>query len=430
MNPDPALRGEATRPLAAAVASNPAPLDPAPMNAALVNAATLDAAGAFLAALPVFSDFGEVADPRHYLPLPEGWMLALADVVSSGEAVAAGRYKMVNMAGAAVITAVLNALGRADAPFVFGGDGAVVAVPGEAAAQVAAALGRVARWIEEDLDLRMRVALVPVAAPRAEGLDVQVARFATSADLSFAMFAGGGSAWAEAQMKAGRFAVAAAPPGARPDLDGLSCRWSPFAARNGQIVSVIAVPVAGGDPDAFARLVADVAGIAARYEGTGNPLPREGPRPAIRLRGLGAEIRARAPPGRRLGAALRVAGELALTVVSHRTGLAWGRFDARAYTAQMVANTDFRKFDDGLKMTIDVDEAGRADIAGLLEAAERAGVATFGMHAQDSALVTCIVPSAVRRDHIHFIDGGTGGYAQAALRMKEKRAGGGPAIPA
>ena len=64
-----------------------------------------------------------------YRPLPEGWALAVADVVSSTEAIAAGKYKSVNMAGASVITAVLNVLEGSDYPFVFGGDGAVIAVP-------------------------------------------------------------------------------------------------------------------------------------------------------------------------------------------------------------------------------------------------------------------------------------------------------------
>ncbi len=53
---------------------------------------------------------------------------------SSGrrKAIADGRYKAVNMAGASVISALLNGLGRRDLPFVFGGDGALVALPGGA----------------------------------------------------------------------------------------------------------------------------------------------------------------------------------------------------------------------------------------------------------------------------------------------------------
>jgi hypothetical protein len=46
----------------------------------------------------------------------------------------------------------------------------------------------------------MRVALVPVKDIRAQGLDVRVARFGPSSNLSYAMFSGGGLGWADAAM--------------------------------------------------------------------------------------------------------------------------------------------------------------------------------------------------------------------------------------
>ncbi|HBY28862.1 MAG TPA: adenylate cyclase, partial [Bradyrhizobium sp.] len=71
----------------------------------------------------------------------------------------------------------------------------------------------------------LRVALVPMSAIRAAGFDVRVARFGPSANLSYAMFSGGGLAYADAAMKRGEFAVDPAPPGTQPDLSGLSCRF-------------------------------------------------------------------------------------------------------------------------------------------------------------------------------------------------------------
>ncbi len=367
--------------------------------------------------LPVFTAFEDVADPARYQPLPDGWALAVADVVSSGAAIAAGKYKMVNMAGAAVISAVLNALGQNDYPFVFGGDGAAVAVPPEGVEATRAALAAVARWITEELGLTMRTALVPVADIRAAGLDVLVARYQASSEMTFAMFAGGGSAWAEAQMKAGRFAVAPAPPGTRPDLTGLSCRWDPVAATKGQILSVIAVP--GADAVAFRTLVADVVALA-NAAGGGRPLPEQGPRPRLYFGGMDAEARAQAPKGQRWKVKIGVIIAVILSTVLHRLNLTLGGFNVRAYARDVAANTDFRKFDDGLKMTIDIDAKGAAAIEARLEVASQSGVCRYGLHRQDSALVTCIVPSPMTRDHMHFVDGAAGGYAEAAAAMKAK----------
>lgn len=376
----------------------------------------------FLSALPLFSEFEDVADISRYRALPDDWVLAVADVVSSSVAIGQGRYKMVNMAGAAVITAVVNAVGQKGCPFVFGGDGATIAVPPEGVAAARRALAEVARWISEDLELQMRTAIVPVAAIRAGGRDVRVARYHASDNVSFAMFAGGGSVWAEAQMKQGAFVVEMAAPGSRPDLAGLSCRWNPIRARNGQIVSIIAVPATDATADAFRGVVSDVLAIANETDTTGNPLPDNGPQPVLHFGGVAAEVKATAPHGKRLMARINVVVAILLTVFLHRTNLTLGGFNARRYGRDVAQNSDFRKYDDGLKMTIDINASQFSRLEACLEAAAAKGICRFGLHRQDAALVTCVVPSIMTSDHIHFIDGAAGGYTQAASQMKAKSA--------
>src|SRR5581483_9656992 len=165
------------------------------------------ATDAFYGRIPVFRGFTKLMDPKLYVPLPDDWTIGVADIVESTKAIAAQRYKAVNMAGAAVLAAVANALAGREFPFVFGGDGASFAVAPDDLATAREALAATATWVREDLDLAMRVALVPVSAIRAQGLDVRVARFGPSANLSYAMFTGGGLGWAEAAMKRGEFAV-------------------------------------------------------------------------------------------------------------------------------------------------------------------------------------------------------------------------------
>ena len=174
----------------------------------------------FLATVPSFARFGQILEPQLYAALPDDWVVGLADVVSSTQAIEAGHYKNVNMAGAAVIAAVSNALGNAPYPFVFGGDGASFALPSDRAAAARQALACTAAFVVEVYGLELRVAEVPVAAIRAAGFDIRVARFAASRDLNYAMFSGGGLAWAETRMKAGEFSIPPGPLGCRPDLSG------------------------------------------------------------------------------------------------------------------------------------------------------------------------------------------------------------------
>ena len=86
----------------------------------------------FYSGIPVFRGFDRLMDPALYSPLPDDWFIGIADIVESTKAIAQARYKAVNMAGAAVIAAITNALEGREFPFVFGGDGASFAVsPGD-----------------------------------------------------------------------------------------------------------------------------------------------------------------------------------------------------------------------------------------------------------------------------------------------------------
>jgi hypothetical protein len=376
----------------------------------------------FLDTVPVFDDFEGVTNLENYRPLPDDWALVAGDIVNSTGAIRAGSYKMVNMAGAAIISALVNALGNQQLPFVFGGDGATVAIPPSGIEAARAAIAAVRTWTDEEMGLEMRAAIVPLMEIRRAGRDVFVARFKASEHASYAMFAGGGASWAEARMKEGLFSVARAPANSRPDLKGLSCRWSPIPSRHGQIVSVIAVPADGGDSAAFRDLIRAIVTIASSEERGGHPVPADGPKPGLTRQSLELEARAQAPKGQRFKPRLNAVVQYILG-----NGLAWlnmklGDFDGRRYKSDVSDNSDFRKFDDGLKMTIDVDATRLARIEALLEQAAAQGVCRYGLHRQENALITCFVLNPMQRDHMHFIDGAAGGYALAAARLKEKAA--------
>ncbi|MGN7957077.1 DUF3095 domain-containing protein [Agrobacterium radiobacter] len=377
----------------------------------------------FLAGLPVFRHFEDVADPALYRALPPGWGLAIADIIDSTAAIGTGRYKAVNMAGAAVISGVSNSLGRHDLPFVFGGDGAAVAVPPQGLPVARAALSNVQRWVKDDLDLAMRVALVPVEDIRKNGFDIRVARFQASEDVSYAMFSGGGNSWAEARMKEGQYALPAAEAGERPDLTGLSCRWNPITATRGKVVSIIAVPGPSRDMPAFRQLVIDLVDLAEQDARHGHPVPEDGPKLGFVGEGLGLEARAGAAyhdVWGKMRRSFRILGESLLVNLLSVTGLSFGPFNAVRYRRSVASNTDFRKFDDGLKMTVDIDASRLEKIRTRLEQGRLSGSCYYGLHEQDAALMTCIVPSPLSRDHMHFVDGADGGYAAAASRLKQQ----------
>src|ERR1043166_10308077 len=53
----------------------------------------------FYGGIPVFRGFTRLMEPQLYAPLPDDWSVGVADIVESTRAIAAQRYKAVNMAG-------------------------------------------------------------------------------------------------------------------------------------------------------------------------------------------------------------------------------------------------------------------------------------------------------------------------------------------
>ena len=371
----------------------------------------------FYGSIPVFRGFGSLMDPALYSPLPDDWTIGIADIVESTKAIAEARYKAVNMAGAAVIAAVTNALDGREFPFVFGGDGASFAVSPDDLERAREALAATAVWVKEDINLEMRVALVPVAAVRAQGLEVRVARFGPSPNLSYAMFSGGGLGWAEAAMKRGEFAVPMAPSGTQPDLTGLSCRFEEIPSVRGLILSVLVVPAAGADPKAFRKLIEDIIALVERSPDAGRPVPPGGPPLRWPPSGIGYEVSATRGGSRFRRRAFVLANTLFAYVVM-RFGISVGGFVPKTYVQQVVENSDFRKYDDGLRMILDCTPELERSLAQRLTAGASAGIIRYGLHRQDAAMMTCFTPSALRNDHVHFIDGARGGYASAATALK------------
>jgi hypothetical protein len=361
-----------------------------------------------------------VFDERDYVDAPRDWWLALSDIRGSTEAVETGHHADVNFAAAAMIAALVNLCGSI--PYQFGGDGAVALVPPEHEAAARRALARTRGFAKREFGLDLRVGFVQVATLAERGGAVLVGRYEPSPGSAYAVFRGGGIAMFERAVKGAgdpdlaREAMIAdgEDDGEPPDLAGLSCRWTPVKAARGRMVSLV---LRSAD---HARLYAEIARIA------GVPslaaVTQDGLRARWPPHGLMREARARRGRWPLALMVPLVALETLLAYVVIRFRLKVGQFDPTRYIGEMAAGAvDFARSDESLCLVFDCP-ADRIDAVRAYLDARRSGGLRYGMHVSDHAVMTCLVVSPVAGQHVHFVDGGDGGYTSAATRLKAQGA--------
>ncbi len=366
--------------------------------------------------VPTLTHFAQVGDASLYVPLPDDWYLGLSDVLDSTESIASGDYKAVNLAGAGTISSVTNALGGELKLFVFGGDGAQFATAPEHKSAAASALDGVRSWAKHGLGLNLRVAMVQVGEVRAAGFDVCVAFWQASRNVRYAMFIGGGLEWAESQMKSGGIFLPLTAVTQEPNFTGLSCQWGTVKSRNGSVVSLIVKRGPEASDVSFAEATSEV--IALLDDSiSANPIPDKGPDvswPSASLRLQSYVGRSAVPLWWRR---IQVVCTAAIIWTIFRLGITIGQFVPDDYRRELAANTDFRKFNDGLLMTIDCTFETIERLQQALDAATAKGIIRYGIHTQSEALITCVAPSVLNSSHMHFVDGAGGGYASAAKQL-------------
>lgn len=381
----------------------------------------------FYAGLAPFDRFTDFADVGAYAPLPEDWLVLCADVRGSTKAIEAGRYKDVNMIGAACITAVLNVSGTIEVPFVFGGDGAIIVVPPSLQQVAQRELVAVAEMAQEKFQLNLRVGAIPIQTLRTQKTDVRVRKFQLSAGNFLAMFSGGGIELAEKLLKStardNPYILKAESHAAPPSLEGLSCRWEPLRPQGGIMMTMMVKVLRAGN-DEEQRLMNDVLNTLSDILGS---------QPKQASPATAKSVKFRWPPRNAWKEALlttanrpvlitylKVLATSLVQVWCHTFGKKAGDYDGEKYTDELRANTDYRKYDDMLRMVLDVTTAQADAIEAYLQEKFDAGDVVYGTHRATSALMTCVVFSLKQSEHVHFVDGADGGFAMAAVELKHR----------
>lgn len=362
--------------------------------------------------LTSFNNFDDFDKASNYKTLPDGWTIFVADIENSTHAIEQGRYKDVNLIGAAVISFCLKAITEIEFPYVFGGDGASLCIPNLYCEVIEKELGELKSFCLKKYKLKLRVSKIPLQVITDAGFSVQVAKYELIKGRSIAFFKGGGIDYADYIGKCKHDIYAVAKIDTERFLDGLSCRWQPIPTLKGVVLSLLIKSKTDRKSHLYSQIVDKINVVT---KGSYNPVNHEVMTYKSFLQGLSDDSKMNSNIFSKNYFARLIqylASYFSFTFKSDKL------FESQKYAKSINLHSDYRKFDDTLKMIIDCTIDQKNEIKSYL-CSLKADI-YYGIHESDSAMMTCFVESINEGGHIHFIDGSDGGYAMAALELKKQ----------
>lgn len=358
-------------------------------------------------------------DASRYAQALDDWFIACSDIKGSTAAVESGRHSDVNFAAAAMISALSNFAGSI--PYQFGGDGAVALIPPVHSAEARRVLARTRTFAKREFNLDLRVGFVPISALTERNCQVLVGRYEPSPGNAYAVFLGTGVEELELAVKARGnkeltdLAIVRddEDDGAPPDLTGLSCRWQPLQSTRGKMVSLV---IRGGDHGELHASLRNLTGVESLKATSMAALKDKWPAKGI-LREAKA-IRGRWPVSLLIA---WIAAKSLFVAFFYKFNLPLGPWHPETYKREITENAvDFARSGAGLALVFDCPGDRIEMVRDFLEERQARGDLQYGMHIADYAVMTCFVTSPSQNEHVHFIDGGDGGYTRAATQLKSK----------
>lgn len=381
----------------------------------------------FYTSLTPFDQFQGAFKPENYTELAHDWVIVITDVEGSTKAIQEGHYRHVNAVGVASMVAVFNALKPLSIPFVFGGDGATFCIPQNCVNKVSNALFDTQKMAQTSFSLTLRCGIVPYSVIKQSQHKILIAKHKLSKAYFQASFSGNGLNYAEKLVKNDPkklYSLNADKLTALADYTGFECRWKDVPSPHDETVSLLVLSVAKSleqDNKVYLDVFNQIQKIYGSVENY-RPVQQDYLSLTTNKSNLQNEVKIRTHSGSKI-ASLFYAWLLPLKVRLGRYWMDNGKqqleTDWGSYKASVVAHTDFRKFDENLRMVIAGDAKQRKSLTHFLETQYKKGLLVYGLHVSDRALMTCVI-SDYHSNHIHFIDGADGGYAMAAKSLKQR----------
>lgn len=370
--------------------------------------------------LPVYD--GSVSDllgqPEVFTRIPSDWHILITDIKDSTKAIDSGLSQVVNLIATGSIIAALNIASevKVDIPFFFGGDGATLIIPSTLLEETMTALEAHQANVQDEFDIELRVGSFPISAIYQAANELKIAKVRVNALFSIPVVLGNGLQLAERHIKSRyRSPQTTTKNEMALRLEGMECRWNkiPPPTHSDEVICLLIDAIHGSEQAMVFKGVLDK--IDAIYGPHQNRNPISIPKLKLNtsLQKIRTELRTRKL---RYGF-MELLKEWMYTLIGkvgylpHKSG--------QEYLAELVQLSDIFVLDGRINMVISGRSENRKLLVDYLEEEEKNGRLIFGVHVSEESIISCYVRNR-KADHIHFVDGGAGGYTKAATMLKGK----------
>lgn len=369
----------------------------------------------FYSSMTSFKNFNGITSSEYFKAAPSDWVIFITDVKGSTKAISEGKYRDVNTVGAAAIVVARKAMGKADFPFVFGGDGATLLIPPSKVEAVSKELCALKRLSLKNFNLDLRVGMVKISELYLQSYPLEVAKYELTPGRSVAILRGEGMNKAEEWIKLTRDKYEVSDLYSNEaDLTGLSCRWQPIPSKQGKILSLI---ISSRKSAAiYQEVLKKMENIFPKGIESLNPASSD----LVSYKSIWQCMKDEAKYHHSIFSLsfLKRFMEIIPAVIIFKYKLPIPFI--RKYAQSMQTHSDFRKFDNMLRMVIDCTPNQVSEVKNLLAKLHRNGDLFYGTFESENSLMTCFVEGLNQGQHIHFMDAENGGYAIAALELKKQ----------
>ncbi len=369
--------------------------------------------------LPIHEVFGQSL----FADVPASWHVVMTDVKNSTAAVQAGRHNDVNLVAASSLVVALN-ISRAagiELPFFFTGDGGTMIIPETLLQAVIQGLHIHNQNSIRNFGLELHLGHLPVQQINDAGHSIQIAKVEFSKGFNKPVVLGDGLKYAEAIIKSPGTDMNV-PTQTNDDLnmEGLECRWDkikPPMAEDEIVCFIIEAAEAAAQKQIFADILKQINEIYGSPEQR-NPLSVERLKLLLSIKKIKNEMLVRYGRWK--------SRYFTNSFIEMIMGFLWLRFNMKIknhkgkdYLLQVMNNADTLTIDGRINTVITGIPEKRNRLLQYLEQQEQKGLLFYGHHISKESIMTCYIENR-KNKHIHFVDGGDGGYTEASKELKRK----------